>query len=209
MGLRRISILHTVVVTISLALPMRAATAPAPGIGLTATNVSMGDRSTGTSQFTLTSLNGFSGQVLVLCPNRIPSLQVELPVCAPGLQTVTLQANGTTNGSVELIPPWQSSARIRSNPSDRPGDRPGRMPLAACGSLALGALFLRKRRGWLRILLSFVLAAAGLAASISISGCIGQGGIAMTPGTYHYSINVESLSGVLLNSADVKVTIHE
>lgn len=82
------------------------------------------------------------------------------------------------------------------------------MPLTAAGVAAVGVLCTKNRRGWLRGVRALLLAAAGLAGAMSVTGCIGQGGLAMTPGTYTFTIDANPLSGAAASSVEIKVTIN-
>jgi hypothetical protein len=188
-------------------LTVCAAWAATPAVTLTAGNVSISDRGAGTSQFTLTSLNGFTGQVSVLCagPNPGP-MELVLPVCFPTTQTLTVPANGSISGTMQFNPPWVISGSLRQ---DLPGRAPLGMPMIA-GSLAAACLLgSTMRRDWRRRLGVMLLAAAGLVGLGSLTGCIGQGGLAMTPGSYTYTIVGENSFGQLETSKDFTVTIHE
>jgi hypothetical protein len=170
----------------------------------------MGDRGKGTSQFTLTSLNGFTGQVYVDCPNGITDpLEVVLPICSPESQVFTLQANGSVSGTVQLNPPPTVTGSARRNLPARPGHGPLGLPIAAGGLMAAFLMGLNLRRGRGRELGTILLSAAGLAGLGAATGCIGQGGLAMTPGSYTYTLVGENSFGQLEISQDFTVTITE
>lgn len=208
MMFRRHSTLFWMLLIFCCLLPMRSARAATPAITLTATDVSMGDRGSGTSHFTLTSLNGFTGQVYVDCPNGIGQpLDVELPICSPDTQVLTLTANGSVSGTLQLTPPWLVSASIRRGLPAGPGRSPLGMPVTAGGLAAACLLGSRMRPDWRRRLGATVLAAAALVGLGSLTGCIGQGGLAMTPGAYTYTIVGENSFGQLETSKDFTVTI--
>jgi hypothetical protein len=210
MGFRRHSTLHCMLLIFCCGLPVCAAWAATPTVTLTAGNVSISDRGAGTSQFMLTSLNGFTGQVSVVCagPNPGP-LELVLPVCSPNSQILTVPANGSISGTLQFNPPWVISGSLRQDLPGPPGRAPLGMPMTAGGLAAACLLGSRMRRDWRRRLGVMVLAAAGLVGLSSLTGCIGQGGLAMTPGSYTYTIIGENSFGQLETSKDITVTIHE
>lgn len=208
MAFCRHSTLPWMLLALYCGIPACASAATTPTMKLTATNVSMGDRGSGTSQFTLTSLNGFTGQVNVECPNPIfEPLDVVLPICSPELQGFTLTANGSVSGKVQLNPPSTVTGSVRRDSPIRPRRGPLEMPIAAGGLAAASLLGLKMRRSLTRGLGMMLLAAAGLVGLGSMTACIGQGGLAMTPGSYTYTIAVENSLGQLEISQDFTVTI--
>lgn len=208
MWLRRNATLLWTMLALCCWFPLCAAGAAAPALKLTATNVSMGDRGSGTSRFTLTSLNGFTGTVNVNCPNGITSsLEEVLPVCTPGSQVFKLPANGSVSGTVRLIPPWTIMGSVRRDLPTSPWRTPLGMPAVAGGLMAACLMGSKLRRGWRRILSVIALCAVGFAGLGAVTGCIGHGGLAMTPGSYTYTIIGENLLGQMQTYADFKVTI--
>src|ERR1039458_5227636 len=85
----------------------QAVLAAAPAFTLTATNVTMAGHGSGTSQFTLTSVNGFTGTVGVSCSgpdaNLLPDLV--LPSCDHPGQLLVVPANGSASGTMNFYPP--------------------------------------------------------------------------------------------------------
>jgi hypothetical protein len=188
-----------------LALPAWGAT---PGFTMKASNVSMSDMGTGVSNFTLTSVNGFTGQVGVTCTgpdtNLLPDLV--LPNCTFAVAYFVVPANGTVSGTMNFVPPntSQAAGTIRALPL--PGDSPAQTPLAAGAFAGVALLGLRFRRRLNRWPATIVLCAASLAALAGTTGCIGNGGLAMTPGTYSYVISAASTSASA--SSTISVTVH-
>jgi len=191
-------------ICILLALPAGAAT---PDFKLNAGNVSISEKGTATGNFTLTSVNGFTGKVGVTCsgpdPNLLPMLI--MPSCDNPVEYFVVPAKGAVSGTMSFYPPWSTS--VAANPHGVP-HQPGR-PLGAplgMGALAavafLGLGFRRRGRRWLTVIL---LAGAGLAGLAGVAGCIGNGGLAMTPGTYSYVITGGSGKG---ESAAISVTVN-
>ncbi len=177
--------------------------AATPSFTLTASNVSMSDMGTGTSSFTVTSVNGFTGQVGVVCtgPNTILLNDLVLPACDAPTMLLAVPANGSVKGTMTFRPPWTARpavARVKLR-------RPLTEPLGA-GALtaALLGFGLRKRlHRWIVVLL---LCGAGLAGFSGLAGGLGTGGLAMTPGTYSYAIAGGTAAG---ESATIKVTVNE
>jgi len=178
-----------------------------PGIKITATNVSISDMGTAVSHFTVTSVNGFTGQVGVICKgldsNVVPDLI--LPDCTFTTQNFQLTANGSASGIMTFYPP----NNIPSSVSQRglPGQPGSTLPIA--GVLTAAGLFCfrirRKRPG--RLVLS-LLAIAGLASLVGVTGCIGHGGLAMTHGHWGYTITATPVSGASPAVANISVIVH-
>lgn len=188
---------------------LRAAT---PAVELTATNVSMGDRGSATSTLTLTSLNGFTGQVFLSCGNGEEDIDPNgavLPICTVSPRILTVPANGSVSGTAQFTPPPTVSTSLRPELPGRPKRGPLGAPLTACCLASLTIIGLRMKRGRSRVIAFMLLAAAGLAGLGSMTACIGKGGLAMTPGTYFYEIQADSQTGVSETTSEVKVTIHE
>jgi len=187
---------------------------PASGVAqsftLTASNVSISDQGSSTAGFTLTSVNGYTGQVGVVCigPNSVLFPELVLPSCANTPQYLTVPANGTVSGSLNFYPPWLSEMSMNRQGSPRPGRKPNRQPLAAVALASVLGIGMRKRvNRWLAMI---VVAAASLGAMTGLIGCIGHGGLAMTPGTYTYTVMATSDTLPLgSKSATISVTVHE
>jgi hypothetical protein len=181
------------------------AVVPSPSFTLTASNVSMSDQGSGTSTFTLTSVNGFTGQVGVLCTGP-SSLLVDLvlPSCDSPTQQVVVPANGSVSGSMSFVPPFSNQSLGRRG---RPGKAPLEAPLVA-SALAMGLIGLRFRRRLSRWMVLLVIGAAGLAATAGVTGCIGHGGLAMTPGTYSYTLSAAARSSSATGNTTISVTVH-
>lgn len=194
-----------VLFVIVFAVPGHAATpTPTPTFTISATNVSLSGQGTATSQFTVTSVNGFSGQVGIVCsgpdPNLLPDLV--LPSCSNPTQLVTVPANGTASGSMRFYPPWENQDEAMQNGRRSPrGAAPVLAGLfAGAGLLGLG---LRRR---LHGRLALVLCALGLGMLSGAIGCLGHGGLQMTPGTYGYTLSGGGPAGVV--SKNINVTVH-
>jgi hypothetical protein len=182
----------------------------APSVTLTASNVSMSDQGTGTSQFTLASVNGFTGQVNVVCSGPDPGpMGIVLPNCTSNTKVFNVPANGSVSGTMQLTPPWSSSVATIGNFPISQKCKALEMP-ATAGGLALACLVgLRLRRGWQRWFAVLGVTAAGLVGVGSVTGCIGHGGLAMQPGAHSYEIIGTTPSGVLEADTQFTVTIHQ
>lgn len=182
-------------------MPGWAATAT-PGFKITASNISLAGQSRGSSQYTLTSVNGFAGTVAVVCNGPDPNLYPNLimPSCAEPTQELVVPANGSISGSMLFYPPWEGVTGQLARPA-----KPGAAPLLAGAFAGLGllGLRLRKRAGsWITLLLG-VVCLGTLAGAV---GCLGGGGLQMTPGTYTYTL-AGTGSGASA-TGQVTVTVH-
>jgi hypothetical protein len=171
-----------------------------PGFTISASNATMPASGSGAIPFTLTSVNGFAGSVVVTCsPANQPAGSI-LPQCgdSPVVVPYTLTANGTTTGTLTLIastPPCSGPCPVKLV---RPARRPGAVKLALAGVLLLGFGF-RRRARQLRLMLLVVGILAGLAAV----GCGSGSHTTLTPGTFAYAV---SAIEVTTNTPTVEVT---
>ena len=106
--------------------------------------------SSGTSNFTLTSVGGYAGTVLITCSYAGPPTDTHLPTCGGGaIRVYRLQANQSVKGTIPVTPfPVPSAHETPSR------TLPDRAPILA---LAAGALLLVNRRfrrfGWVALFL--------------------------------------------------------
>jgi hypothetical protein len=153
--------------------------------------------------FTLQSVNGFAGQVGVKCSGGYSNLtDLVLPDCANPVVVVNLPANGSATGSMNFYPPWTTSAALHSHIKKRE-PRQG-SPLFAGLVTGAGLLLFRLRREFGRYLFLIVT----LSLLTAVTGCIGHGGLAMTPGTYSYTLGASSITGPAASSTTtISVTV--
>lgn len=174
--------------------------ASTPGFTMTASNVSLSGQGSGSSAITLTSVDGYTGQVVVGCvgPNPIIAPVLVLPVCTNSTAVIQVPADGKSSGTIAFYPPWQSA----SASSTHKGTRPRRsLPIVAVGLVGLGLLGLRTKKDWAANVIALVY--IGLVSGAI--GCIGQGGLQMTPGTYSYTINASGTGASATTTISVTV----
>jgi hypothetical protein len=194
-----------------------------PGFTISASNATIPNSGTVAIPFTVTSVNGFAGSVVVTCgPANQPTGSI-LPLCGNGVVVVpyTLPANGTVTGSLDLvsyIPPCNNACPVKFV-SPRPRGavnlalgggpqsprRRGAASLAVAGVVLLGFGFRRKARQ-LRLLLLVV----GIMAGLSGIGCGSGNHSTLTPGTFAYTISaveVTTDNPSLVVNTTVNVTI--
>lgn len=155
--------------------------AAAPDFTIAATNTTVSASGTGATTFTLTSLNGYTGSVVVTCYATNPPADAKLPYCGGGLlRAEKLTAGEIVSGSLPLtefpVPAAESLPR-------RPGPAPA-TGLAVTGALLLGLSVRRRARRWLVL---GVFAAGALAGFAGISAC-GANGNGLTQGTFPYTV---------------------
>jgi len=185
-------------------LGIQAAICATPGFSIKASNVRISGQGTATSQFTVKSVNGYAGQVGVICNGPSPGLtgNLILPQCANPAVVVSLPANGSATGSVSFYPPTGVAAL---RPDGRSGGRGSGVPLAATLAGAAGLFGLKWRRKP-RCFRSFLMGATGLGLLSCVAGCVGNGGLAMTPGTYTYTLAGTS-DTLPVSSASTTITV--
>lgn len=197
------------VVTVALSGAPLWAAAPSPSFTITATNVTMSSATSsgiGSSTFTLTSVNGYTGTVVVGCIAPTPPSGANVPVCnwsaGPARGAYTLTANQVVTGSMAFI---NSISPCNPCPVSLPRRSGHGLPqgLALAGALLFGFAFRRKAARWLTLTLFAVGALAGLAA---ISACGGSNSV-VTPGTYVYTISATDISTAVSVTTTVSVTV--
>jgi len=181
-GLFRVVLLLCVVACAAQAL--RAAT---QSFTIKGTDVKLSGQGSGQSTFTIKSVNGLAGQIGVTCSGP-PPLGLVLPDCEQPDVLVNVVANGTATGTMGFRPPWTTVARDSRNGRNAPGRE---LPMAAtlAGGIGLLSLRLRYRSSHTRMLAI----AASLSLLAGLTGCVGKGGLAMTPGTYTYSLSASGM----------------
>lgn len=167
--------------------------AATPGYTITASNVSVSGQGSGVSQFTLTSVGGFTGIVGVTCigPNTNFAPDLILPDCNHPVENFAIPSGGSVSGTMNFYPPWTDSYASAS--SGRRNQPARSLPLIAGAFAGLGLIGLRMRKIVNRRV-ALLVGAVCLASLAGIAGCLGQGGLAMTPGTYAYVLQAGSAS---------------
>lgn len=191
------------------------APAATPGFTIAATGVSMSSTASsgvGSSSFTLTSVNGYSGSVRVGCAPPTPPTGVKVPFCGDGIPgfgaipvqpPITLAANEVVTGTISFynFPVPCSNPCPVSLPHRRGhGLAPG---FALAGALLLGFGFRRRAARWFTLTLLAVGALAGLA---GISACGGNNSV-VTPGTYAYTVSATDVNTSATVTATFNVTV--
>jgi hypothetical protein len=184
---------------------VRAAT-PTPSFTISAANTTMPASGNGSLPITLTSVDGYAGDIVIRCAPTNPPAGAKLPGCdlVPG-PYVALTANQTKwTGSLDLIPYGGSVPPAPASLLHRPASG-GAAGLALAGVLlfGLGFDFRRRPARWFTLLL---LAAGVLAGVAGIAACGGSGN-AMTPGTWPYTVTgIDSVTGATA-STTANVTV--
>jgi len=201
----RVSILLGLLLVLNALVSGSTALAATPDFTITATNVTMSSAASsgqGSSSFTLTSVNGYTGSVRVACSYPDLPAGVQGPYCGggPAAPTLALNANQVVKGTIGFF--FCSGMNC---PVSLPRRRGGGLAqgLALAGGLLLGLGFCRKAARRLVLSLLAVGALAGLA---GISAC-GASNNAMTPGTYAYTITATDTSTDAAVATSINVTV--
>jgi hypothetical protein len=203
--------------TVSLVLTGFPALAATPSFTITATNATMSSSSSsglGSSSFTLTSVNGYTGKVFVGCQPPTLSAEVKIPYCGPGSAgnaaipaqpPITLTANAVVTGTIPFFNFPVPSCSSGPCPASLPhrGVRRLAQGLALAGALLFGFGFRRRAARWLTLTLFVVGALAGLA---GISAC-GANNNVVTPGTYPYTITATDVNTSVSVTTSVNVMV--
>lgn len=178
-----------------------AAAAASSGFTIAATNVSLSDTGSGSSSYTVTSQGGFTGQVGVSCYAPGTDGSLVIPSCDVPEQFLTLPANGSVSGKMPFTPPTDVTARNEGRPNPRPTG-----PFAAGTLVLLGLAAARKRMRWNRAMGPLILFTGLIAGLTMTTGCGGHGGLAMSHGTFGYTIQAQAPSAKAA-TAYISVTV--
>jgi hypothetical protein len=174
------------------------AQSPAPTFTITTSNVSLSPTGTGSIPYTLTSVNGYIGTVVLNCGAPVVPAGVRIPYCGSApVVSYTLTANQVVTGNFPLY----------GNVVTLPGGLiASHNPMLAIFFIValLSGLTLRRHTAR-RLTLPLFLAV--LAALCCTTGCgnIPQG---FTPGTYTYVVSATQSPVPLSLSANATVAIH-
>jgi hypothetical protein len=196
--------------TVLLGLAGREGLAAAtPGFTLQATNVTVSGMGSGTSNVTLTSVGGFSGQVGVSCFGPDTNLNpVLIPNCTQPVEYFALTANAPVSFTLPFTPPASVSGTAGTRPvQPTPGSSPGRARSVAGILSGLGLAAIRFRKKLKSNVSSAIVAVLGLAALAGMTGCIARGGLVMTPGKYSYQIQASPKGDGTLVTTTIQVTV--
>ncbi|MGO9339948.1 MAG: hypothetical protein ACLPY1_20810 [Terracidiphilus sp.] len=202
----RLLVLPRIILAFSFVVSGSLALAATPDFTIAATNVTMSSNTssgTGSSTFTLTSVNGYTGSVKIGCNWPDPPAGVKVPYCGNGIPVViqpyTLTANQVVTATIGFynapVPIPVTQLRRRGQ-----GLAPG---LALAGALLAGFGIRRRSARWLTLTLLAVGALAGLA---GIGACGGTSNFT-TPGTYGYTITATDIKTNVSVTASIDVTV--
>jgi hypothetical protein len=181
------------------------ALAATPGFTLTATGVtesSSGTNGTGLSNITLTSVDGYTGIVQVVCDPPTPPSGVKIPFCNNGPiadPSYTLTANQSVTGKMGFYNDPLPVGVV----SLRPHRSPGPVPVLALAGMLLWGIARRRKAAKFFTLILF--AAVSLLSVAGMSACGGSSS-AVTPGTYVYTFTATDAHGTVV-TAPVNVTV--
>ena len=164
-------------------LPAYAAT---PGFTVSATDVTMPSSGDGSIPFTLTSVNGYVGTVVVQCPAVNAPTGARVPICGEGpLKAYSLTADGAVTNTLALLP--------YGSP----------VPVAASALLFGFGLWRKRKVRWPTLALVL------MGSLVILGGFLGCGGgtPGMTPGTYAYTVTATDLKTNASVSTTANVTV--
>ncbi len=204
-----------ILATLGVVFFSSSARAATPGFTIAATGVSMSSTASsgvGSSSFTLTSVNGYSGSVRVGCAPPTPPTGVKVPFCGNGVPVsgaipvqppITLAANEVVTGTISFYNfpvPCSNPCPVSLPRHKGHGLVPG---FALAGALLLGFGFRRRAARWFTLTLLSVGVLAGLA---GISACGGNNSV-VTPGTYVYTITATDINSSAAVNTSINVNV--
>ena len=176
-----------------------------PSFTLVASNTTTSASGSGSIPYTLTSINGYSGTLVLGCSAVNAPAAARVPVCTTSATTspaviegVQLTAGEVLNKSLPIyygIVPASSASRQRGLGAER--------GLWLAGALLLG-VGLRRRAGWLKASLLAVFLLVGMGA---ITACGGSSSNGPSAGAYSYLVSATDLSSKLSASTKITVTV--
>ena len=169
----------------------------APTFTIAATNVTMpSGGNLANSQFTLTSVSGYAGQLRVDCTYSGSAMGAKVPTCGIYVNPVsTLAANQTVTGSLTLTP-YGKTIAFAALCTDDWRSRAPVLAAALVGFLVLGRRLRNRARGWLLLV---ALAGVGLAAMTSCASRLS--------GTFPYTVTALDTKTNVSVSAPFTVTV--
>ena len=165
-------------------LPACAAT---PTFTVSATNVTMPSSGNGAVPFTLASVNGYVGTVVVQCPEINAPAGARVPICGEGpLEAYSLAADEVITNTLALL--------SYGSP----------VPIAASALVFGPGIWPKRKLRWSMLALVFVGTLVSLG---SFLGC-GGGTPGMTPGTYAYTVTATDVETNTSVSTTANVTVY-
>jgi hypothetical protein len=189
--------------------------AASPSFTLAASNITMPSSGFGIIPFTLTSVNGYVGAVIVGCAPQTPPAGANIPTCgAPepygngfpgGTVTVNLTADSPVANHGVFIYALPASISDSWNARLNRTETEGTLSCALVGALMWGLGFPRQKRAWRRVRLSLLMVT--LIGMAGIVGCVGPFPKApdLTPGIYTYKVT--AVGDSFSTSTTVTVTV--
>ena len=174
------------------------ATAPAvttPAFTVSASNVTMpGGKASGSSQFTLTSVNAYTGKLVVSCSYSGGEMNAQVPSCGGGTPILyTLNANQSLQGTLALYPYGSAiPVALQKQPDVR---APFGLALLVFGISLAGVRRLCQRR--LLLLALAALLSTGLS-------CGGGGNLS---GTFPYTVTATDTATSVSVNTPITVTV--
>jgi hypothetical protein len=169
--------------------------APAPTFTITATNVTFPSQKSGSaSQYTITSLNGYAGNLLVGCAFAGGAMVSKIPECGGFTAALHPIAAGQTITGTLNFAPYGTPMPVALS-----GRRHSHLPL---GGLAIASLLLfgRRLRGgarWLALCLLGVISIAG------VTACGGNG----LSGTFPFTVTATDVKTQASVATPITVTV--
>jgi hypothetical protein len=190
--------------------PVLAAAPATPAFTIAATNVTMSSSTstgTGSSSLTITSVNGYTGTIGIICGGPTYQPGITVPACNFGgpavIAIVPLTANQVATATIAFDNTLPCNPCPVSLP--RRGGRGQAPALALAGALLLGFGIRRRAARWLTLTL---LAAGTLAGLAAIGACGGSSsGRVVTPGTYAYTITARDMNANTSVSTTINLTV--
>jgi hypothetical protein len=178
-----------------LAVPAGAAT---PAFTVSATNVTLpGGKAEGTGQFTLTSVNGYTGRLVVNAQFAGGDMNAKPPSCRMPSILFTLNANQSVTGNLICLPYGVPVPAVKLHRLPARSQHAPVLALAVAGFLCLRRRLRASAARWLGL---FVLAVVTLT---SMSACGGNG----LSGTYPFTVTATDTVTQAAVKTSIMVTV--
>jgi hypothetical protein len=204
MNLRRMPLFFAALLAASFGSTDRSAIASSPSFSIVASNAALAGDGTGSIAWSVTSVDGYSGNVRLVCnPTNIPS-GARLPFCGGSVapQIYAVPANGAVTGNLALFAtpvPCSNPCPVKLNRT-RSGAASG---IVLTGVLLIGLGFSRRKPRWLAVLL---FAAGTLVGIPLITDCGANGnGMTLTAGVWPYTVTAADIN--TNESASITITV--